>query len=139
MLIGRLYVLRLKRLLWQNGNVVKSKIREIQVDSQTYIWRVIEIDWETVLLKVWIKGQKKAPWFSVKKQFDDPWINFSEFANGMLKSDHESSAPITPGLVAAYIRDVKRQDCDIGGGTLAFQATQDGLVVVDEKEPPANS
>jgi hypothetical protein len=44
---------------------MKSKVREIVVDSHSYIWAVTERDWHTVNIKVWAKGNRRTPWFEV--------------------------------------------------------------------------
>ena len=112
---------------------MKSKIREINVDSCTYVWRVTELDWHTIRLKVWIKGNKKFPWFIVEKKFDDPWINFPELCKGKIKSDIESSTPVTPGLVAAYIKELKRQKMESSGNAPIFLKTNsDGGLEINE-------
>ena len=88
---------------------MKSKVRDIIVDSESYVWGVSEEDWHNVRIKVWKGGNKRIPWFEILKEFDDPWLNFSELSNGDLKSSVEGSTPVTPGLIAAYIQEVNKQ------------------------------
>ena len=112
---------------------MKSKVREISVDACVYVWGVTERDWHTIRLKVWVKGKKHVPWFVVEKKFHDPWINFSELSKGTLKSDEECSTPITPGLVAAYIKEVKKQKFESAGNTPIFLKTKsDGGLEINE-------
>lgn len=47
------------------------KVRRIVVNNQTFQWRVEEIDWDNVLLKVWIDGKKALPWFTLNKRFNN--------------------------------------------------------------------
>lgn len=69
----------------------------------------------------------------VKKRFDDPWINFSELSKGKLKSDKESSTPITPGLVAAYIKEVKKRKLKSAGDTPIFlKINTKGRIEIDK-------
>jgi len=91
-------------------NPMKSKVRNISVGDDQFVWGVTEQDWQTVNIKVWKKGNKRIPWFEVLKKFDDPWINCLELSKSEMVSDKESSTPVTPSLIAAYIGEVKRQD-----------------------------
>jgi len=89
---------------------MKSKVRNITVDRDSFVWGVTELDWKTVNIKVWKEENKRIPWFEVQKKFDDPWINFSEMSKGEIVSDEEGSTPVTPSLIAACIKEVKSQD-----------------------------
>jgi hypothetical protein len=70
---------------------MKSKVRNIVIDNEKFVWSVTEIDWNYVCIKVWAKGVKAQPWFQVKKRFDDPLGNFT---------------PVTPKLVAWLITKI---------------------------------
>jgi hypothetical protein len=86
---------------------MKSKVRNIVVDSETYVWGVSKEDGHNVKIKVWKGGNKRIPLFEITKEFDDPWLNYSELSKGDLKSSLEGSTPVTPGLIAAYIQEKK--------------------------------
>ena len=112
---------------------MKSKVREIVVDSHSYMWTVTELDWHTVNIKVWVKGNTRTPWFEVKKKFDDPWLNFSELSKGQLKSNKESSSPVTPGLIAAYIKEVKTRNLElIANKPIYLHTNSEGHLLVQQ-------
>ena len=113
---------------------MKPKVRKIVVDLNTYVWGVTELDWHTVNIKVWVKGNKRVPWFEVKKKFDDPWLNFPELSKGELKSDKESSTPVTPSLIESYIKEIKKQNIDaIRNKTIYLQTSKEGNLVLQQK------
>ncbi len=112
---------------------MKAKVRKITVDTEKYVWAVTEVDWHTVNLKVWVEGNKRMPWFEVKKKFDEPWINFSELTKSELKSDLDSTTPVTPGLVAFLIKEVKnRKFKSVDNKPIFLKITTDDGLLIDE-------
>lgn len=86
---------------------MKAKLRKITVGDKHYRWSVKEKDWDTVLLTVWVDGQKQNPWFVVEQCFNNPWhvvgwINKSNVHKLQLE-------PITPKRVSEIIRLVLKQ------------------------------
>lgn len=73
---------------------MKSKVRKILVEDREYNWAVSEIDWDRVLLKVWVSGNKKCPWFTTEKRFKNPWY----FIGQINKENTErfQFEPVTP-------------------------------------------
>ncbi len=88
---------------------MKSKIRNIVVDSEPYVWSVTKEDGHSVKIRVWKGSNKRCPMFQILKEFDDPWLNFQELSKEQLESSVEGAAPVTSGLIAAYIRETKKQ------------------------------
>ena len=107
---------------------MKSKIRSITVDGRDYRWSVKEIDWDNVLLTVWVEGVKNRPWFTTEKRFNNPWyflgqINEKTIPKLQLK-------PITPKHVAAAIKLVMANyGCpNTVNETLQVKITEDGKI-----------
>ncbi|MEL7536226.1 MAG: hypothetical protein AAFZ58_09345 [Pseudomonadota bacterium] len=102
---------------------MKSKLRSIAVDNRDYLWSVQELDPNRVLLKVWLKGDKRAPWFLAERRFDNPWHLI-----GLAKADtidRLQLQPVTPKLVAAAIRSVERDFGPPEGGVANVRVTVD--------------
>ena len=107
---------------------MKSKVRKIIVEDREYSWAVSEIDWDRVLLKVWIHGVRRCPWFTTEKRFHNPWyfiglINEENFAKFQFE-------PVTPKHVAAAISIVRKAYGDPAGDfkTLTLRIESDGKV-----------
>ncbi|NEP58978.1 MAG: hypothetical protein F6K31_18480 [Symploca sp. SIO2G7] len=83
---------------------MKSKIRNIVVNNIEYTWAINELDWDTVALKVWVKGQKRLPWFVTEKQFNNPWYFIGQVNEENIEKFQLE--PVTPKVVAAAIKQV---------------------------------
>lgn len=86
---------------------MKTELRRITVDGKQYRWSVKEKDWDTVLLTVWVDGQRQKPWFVVEQCFNNPWhvVGWINESNAhKLQLD-----PITPKQVSETIRLVLKQ------------------------------
>ena len=56
---------------------MKKKIRRIVVDGHKFVWRILDRDENSVLLRIWIKGQKRIPWLDVIYPHREPWGSFA--------------------------------------------------------------
>lgn len=82
---------------------MKAKLRKIEVDGQTFLWRAVFLSEESVCLRIWTNG-KKTPWVEVVYPFADPWLNFPRSA--VPDATTAPSEPLRPGRVAEIIRQV---------------------------------
>jgi hypothetical protein len=90
---------------------MKSKLRTIVVNDQSFIWRVVRPKQSHVILRVWIEGQKQLPWAEITCRIDDPWLSFNEGqVIGSLDSKEDSgSATLLPKEIAEIIRMLSQQ------------------------------
>jgi len=107
---------------------MKSKIRKIVVEDKEYNWAVSEIDWDRVLLKVWINGIKKCPWFTTEKRFNNPWHFIGQINEENIEKFQFE--PVTPKHVAAAINLVRKEfgDPEADFKTLSLKIESDGNV-----------
>ncbi|VUD67266.1 hypothetical protein TDB9533_03706 [Thalassocella blandensis] len=87
----------------ENTRVVgmKSKIRNIFVKDREFTWSITEIDWDKVLLKIWISGHKRNPWITINRDFHNPWYLIGQVKEENI--DNLKLNPITPKNVASII------------------------------------
>lgn len=93
-----------------NYQVMKSKLRKINVGNRIFYWRVGGADEEGyILLKIWIPDLKHQPWITVKYRYDDPWINFGDIVAARTDEQKDKLKeifqfnPMTPKKVATAI------------------------------------
>jgi hypothetical protein len=57
---------------------MKKKIRHIVVDGHKFVWRILDKDESSKLLRIWIEGQKRIPWLDVIYPYRNPWLNLAD-------------------------------------------------------------
>ena len=87
-------------------------MRRIQVENIDFFWSVTNDkkapERDYVFLRIWIVGQKKTPWVTVRYHFHNPWLFFGEIIS--IKISKEKAAnlfqfkPLTPQKIAEIIR-----------------------------------
>lgn len=57
----------------------RSRLRQITIDANVYLWNVQYLDPDHVLLKVWLRDRPRRDFpLEVRIPFTDPWLNFGE-------------------------------------------------------------
>ncbi len=109
---------------------MKAKLRTIQIDDETFLWRVVRLTQASICLRVWIAGKKASPWVEVICRFDDPWLSFGESASRDLAKSAESVqfVPLRPRQIAEIIRKVDERYRTAGHGVIhrVYELAGDG-------------
>lgn len=86
---------------------MKNKLRKITVENESYFWRIAPYadDPNFVLLRVWVDGQKSAPWITVFYRYDNPWHHYAELIIAPQKArEYLQLQPMLPSKVADIIK-----------------------------------
>ncbi len=112
---------------------MKAKLRTIQIDDETFLWRVVRLTQASICLRVWIAGKKASPWVEVICRFDDPWLSFGESAGRDSATSAESArfAPLRPRQIAEIIRKVDERYRTAGDGVIhrVYKLAGDGNLI----------
>ena len=80
--------------------------RTIEIDGETFRWRVVPADAQWVTIRIWrpAEGTRRAL-LEVAFRFDDPWLNYGPMLTAPASKLDEvfQRAPVTPKLVRQVI------------------------------------
>lgn len=89
---------------------MKSILRSLHIDGETFFWRVVRLDAARVSLRLWREREGKALWASTVLPISDPWLHFADDATAVAKGNTAGTdAPremdrLLPSKVADIIR-----------------------------------
>lgn len=92
----------------------KSTLRKLNIESQSFLFRVTRIDAENVSLKIWPAGTvSRKNYIQVSVPFDDVWLKLQEIAASQPEDRASTDArPVTPEMVKKIIESAASMGWD---------------------------